>query len=56
MEGLKLERLNEADADKLKTASRKFIDSGLMRSESNSLILTKEGRLLADGIAAGLFF
>ena len=56
MEGLKLERLNEADADKLKAASRKFIDSGLMRSESNSLILTKEGRLLADGMAADLFF
>jgi len=56
MEGLKLERLNEADADKLKSASRKFIDSGLMRSESNSLFLTKEGKLLADGIAADLFF
>lgn len=56
MEGLKLERFNEIDAGKLKTASRKFIDSGLMRSESNSLILTKEGKLLADGIAADLFF
>ena len=56
MEGLKLERLNEADAGKLKASSRKFIDSGLMRTENNSLILTKEGRLLADGIAADLFF
>jgi oxygen-independent coproporphyrinogen-3 oxidase len=55
MEGLKLERLNEADAGKLKASSRKFIDSGLMRTENNSLILTKEGRLLADGIAADLF-
>lgn len=56
MEGLKLERLDKVTGDKLKAASRKFIDSGLMRSESNSLILTKEGKLLADGIAADLFF
>jgi oxygen-independent coproporphyrinogen-3 oxidase len=56
MEGLKLENLDEATADKLKAASRKFIASGLMKSESNSLTLTKEGKLLADGIAAALFF
>ncbi len=56
MEGLKLERLDEIDTGKLKAVSRKFIDSGLMRSENNSLILTKEGKLLADGIAAKLFF
>ena len=36
--------------------SKKFIDSGLMKLENNSLILTKEGKLLADGIAAELFF
>ena len=35
--------------------SKKFIDSGLMKLENNSLILTKEGKLLADGIAAELF-
>ncbi len=36
--------------------SQKFIDSGLMKLENNSLALTKEGKLLADGIAAELFF
>lgn len=56
MEGLKLERLDNVTADKLKAASRKYIESGLMKSETNSLVLTKEGRLLADGIAADLFF
>jgi oxygen-independent coproporphyrinogen III oxidase len=56
MEGLNFERLDKVDAAKLKAASRKFIDSGLMKSEANSLILTKEGKLLADGIAADLFF
>jgi oxygen-independent coproporphyrinogen III oxidase len=56
MEGLKLERLDEATAEKLKAASRKFIHSGLLKSETNSLVLTKEGKLLADGIAADLFF
>jgi oxygen-independent coproporphyrinogen-3 oxidase len=56
MEGLNLERLDEATAKKLKAASRKFIDSGLLKSETNSLVLTKEGKLLADGIAADLFF
>jgi oxygen-independent coproporphyrinogen-3 oxidase len=56
MEGLKFDRLDEVASEKLKASSRKFIESGLMKSETNSLILTKEGRLLADGIAAELFF
>jgi oxygen-independent coproporphyrinogen-3 oxidase len=37
------------------TKSKKFLDSGLMKSENNFLILTREGKLLADGIAAALF-
>ena len=56
MEGLKLERFDKVTAEKLVGASQRFIDSGLMRSVSNSLILTREGKLLADGIAADLFF
>ena len=36
--------------------SKKFIDSGLMKLKNNSLVLTREGKLLADGIAAELFF
>jgi len=55
-EGMKLERFEEVVADKLKADSRKYIDSGLMKSTSHSLILTREGKLLADGIAAALFF
>ncbi len=55
-EGLKLEKIDEVAADRLKAASRKFIDSGLMKPENNSLILTQKGKLLADGIAAELFF
>jgi oxygen-independent coproporphyrinogen-3 oxidase len=36
--------------------ARKYTDSGLLMRENNSLILTKEGKLLADGIAAALFY
>jgi oxygen-independent coproporphyrinogen-3 oxidase len=35
--------------------SKKYIASGLMRLEGDTLRLTKDGRLLADGIAADLF-
>ncbi|MEO6610995.1 MAG: radical SAM family heme chaperone HemW [Chitinophagaceae bacterium] len=36
--------------------SKRFIDAGLMKLDNESLVLTKEGKLLADGIAAELFF
>lgn len=36
--------------------SKKFIESGLLRKENNFLILTMEGKLLADGIASALFY
>ncbi len=36
--------------------SKRFIDGGLMKLDNQSLVLTKEGKLLADGIAAELFF
>lgn len=51
IEGLKLEK----NSSNLPERSKKFIDSGLMKLENNSLILTREGKLLADGIAAELF-
>jgi oxygen-independent coproporphyrinogen-3 oxidase len=35
--------------------SKKYIDNGLMILENDHLRLTKEGNLLADGIAADLF-
>ncbi len=56
MEGMKLEKFDGVDLDKLIAASRKFIDSGLIKLENNSLLLTNNGKLLADGIAADLFF
>ncbi len=56
MEGLKLEEIEKTASSRLLAASRKYIDSGKMKIENNSLILTNEGKLLADGIAAELFF
>ena len=52
MEGLKLDIAGKGLLEK----SKKFIDSGLMKLQDNSLVLTREGKLLADGIAAELFF
>ncbi len=52
MEGTKLSITGNSLVEK----SGKYINSGLMKLENNSLILTKEGKLLADGIAADLFF
>lgn len=52
MEGTNLSIAGDAILEK----SRKYLDSGLMKLENRSLILTREGKLLADGIAADLFF
>ncbi len=52
IEGLKLDIAGAGLLEK----SKKFIDSGLLKLENNSLVLTREGKLLADRIAAGLFF
>ncbi|MEI2738918.1 MAG: radical SAM family heme chaperone HemW [Chitinophagaceae bacterium] len=51
-EGLELAIIGKELLDK----SQKFIAGGLMKLENNSLVLTREGRLLADGIAAALFY
>lgn len=48
-------RIDIAGKDVLARAQR-FIDSGLMKRENDSLILTREGKLLADGITAELFY
>jgi oxygen-independent coproporphyrinogen-3 oxidase len=56
MEGLDLNQVKNAFRRKLRTGSRKFIERGLMAEEKGHLKLTKEGKLLADGIAAELFF
>jgi oxygen-independent coproporphyrinogen-3 oxidase len=56
LEGVDLIKVEEAASRKLKVASKKYVDSGLMKMENEHLILTNEGKLLADGIAAALFF
>jgi oxygen-independent coproporphyrinogen-3 oxidase len=55
MEGLDLEKISEATNNKLQAAGKKYIDSGLLKLKDQHLILTREGQLLADGIAAALF-
>ena len=56
MEGLDLSRWNDAVSLELRAASKKYVENGLIKMESNFLKLTNEGKLLADGIAADLFF
>lgn len=63
IEGLDLNRIHEAPGfseksalEKLQAASKKYIDGGLLKRENDHLVLTHEGKLLADGIAADLFF
>jgi len=55
-EGLDLKKVEDAIDNELRAVSRKFIERGLMTEESDHLKLTREGKLLADGIAAELFF
>ena len=55
-EGLDLKKVHEAASHKLQATSKKYIDSGLMKLNDEHLVLTNEGKLLADGIASALFF
>jgi oxygen-independent coproporphyrinogen-3 oxidase len=56
MEGLDLEKIEIKERDKLFKIAGRYIEQGLMKRENNFLTLTKQGKLLADGIAASLFF
>ncbi|MES1249895.1 MAG: radical SAM family heme chaperone HemW [Chitinophaga rupis] len=56
MEGLHLDKVSAQHAGILRTRAEKYILAGKITWEANKLILTREGRLLADGIAADLFF
>jgi oxygen-independent coproporphyrinogen III oxidase len=56
IEGLHLQRVNEVQRKTLEAGAAKYINSGLLIFREDHLILTKEGKLLADGIAADLFF
>jgi oxygen-independent coproporphyrinogen-3 oxidase len=55
MEGLDINKIPEAMSHELRSASRKFIESGKLTLKENKLLLTREGKLFADGIAADLF-
>lgn len=55
-EGIDLERLGKDDAERLVQKSKHYIEASLIKEENHHLILTREGKLLADGIAAHLFF
>jgi len=59
MEGTDIEQARQkfgirSAGDLIKNSS-KFIERGWMKNESERLVLTKEGKLFADGIAAELF-
>jgi len=56
MDGLNLKQVKDVIGHKLRIGSRKFIERGLMVEEGDHLKLTRAGKLLADGIAAELFF
>ena len=60
MEGLNLNYVNEKFGaelcTKLQVSSRKYESTGKLLIENRKIILTKEGKLFADGIAADLFF
>jgi oxygen-independent coproporphyrinogen-3 oxidase len=56
MEGLALAKVEDKKREILLANSKKYIGNKLIRLENDRLILTKEGKLLADGIAADLFF
>ena len=56
MEWLDLKKISENAKHELIIQSKKFIERGLIQEKDECLILTKEGKLLADGIAADLFF
>ena len=60
LEGIDLEKISSVFGvnyiDQLLVSCQKFIQSEKIIYKNHSLILTKEGKLFADGIAADLFF
>ncbi|CAN5679255.1 radical SAM family heme chaperone HemW [soil metagenome] len=60
IEGLKLavikEKWSNDKVASIQQTARKFIDQKMMIMENDQLILTRKGKLFADGIAAELFF
>ncbi len=60
MEGLNLDHIHkffgEDKSNSIQAASRKFESTGKLSIENTRIVLTREGKLFADGIAADLFF
>lgn len=54
-EGIDLAKMSVTERFPVLKAAAKYVQSGKMRREADRLILTREGKLLADGIAADLF-
>ena len=50
------EKFGENKGDKLQAAAGRHISNHNIKSAGHRLVLTKEGKLFADGIAASLFF
>lgn len=58
-EGMNLDVLEEqfaVSSKEITGKAEKYINNNLLKLGNNSLLLTREGKLLADGIAADLFF
>jgi oxygen-independent coproporphyrinogen-3 oxidase len=55
MEGLNLEHLKNGVRESVEKAAKTYLESGHLSRHHNFLRLTREGKLLADGIAAALF-
>ena len=55
VEGLDLNNIPGVMNHELRAASKKFIESGKLILKENKLLLTREGKLFADGIASDLF-
>lgn len=60
VEGLNVEKVQndfgEKEAEKILEQSKKYLYQKLMKEEKGFIFLTKQGKFLADGIAADLFF
>lgn len=55
IEGLDLDQLPPAQAERIGRLAEKYIQTDTMVRQNNRLVLTNAGKLLADGIAADLF-
>ncbi len=60
IEGLDLDHVRyvfgDEKSNKIRIASSKYESTGKLKTANSKLILTREGKLFADGIAADLFF